>query len=210
MRRRLTDPVITTISGHPVEVLDPDEDSIHIHDIAHALSMTCRWVGHVREFYSVADHSLRVSDQALEEAAAAGLGPLDCVHAALHGLMHDAAEAYTGDLASPIKDRALIIGSGGEPDTVPFRRAEEVVQNRIRSALGLRHPTPIAVQLVHEADRRLLVTEDRDLRGGPTFDWDGFPEPLEWRIRPIGQADAKLRFLARWEALSRLAASKLP
>ena len=209
MRRRLTDPVIITISGHPVQVLDPDEGSICIHDIAHALSMTCRWVGHVREFYSVADHSLRVSDLALEGAAAAGLGSLDCVHAALHGLMHDAAEAYTGDLASPIKDRMLILGDG-ESETVAFRVAEDRILDRIRSALGLRDPAPIAVRLVHEADRRLLVTEDRDLRDGPTFDWDGYPPPLEWRIRPIDQADAKLRFLARWEALSRLAASKLP
>jgi 5'-deoxynucleotidase YfbR-like HD superfamily hydrolase len=208
MRRRLTDPIIATISGHLVEVLNPDEDSIHIHDIAHALSMTCRWVGHVREFYSVADHSLRVSELALEDAAAAGLGPADCVHAALHGLMHDAAETYTGDLASPVKDRALILGADGEP--VAFRVAEERIQEQIRAALGLRKPTPIAAQLVHEADRRLLVTEDRDLRGGPTFDWDGFPEPLEWRIRPIDQASAKLRFLARWEALSRLAVSNLP
>jgi len=64
-------------------------------DMAHALSQTCRYTGHYREFYSVAQHSVHVA----QELIAAGNSPEYC----LWGLMHDASEAYLADLAAPVK-----------------------------------------------------------------------------------------------------------
>ena len=74
---------ILTRMGIEFYPLDPRPDEILIHDIAHSLSLQCRWAGHCSEFYSVAEHSIRVSDYLLETC-----GP----SLALVGLMHDASE----------------------------------------------------------------------------------------------------------------------
>jgi len=75
-----------------VNVLKPDPATIKINDIAHALSHQCRFSGHTDTFYSVAQHSIMVSQM------------LDGTGFELHGLLHDAAEAYLIDIPSPVKD----------------------------------------------------------------------------------------------------------
>jgi uncharacterized protein len=79
-----------TFSGVKFYPLDAQVDEIKIEDIAHALSNICRWGGHSKSFYSVAQHCVLVSQ----------LVTKDC---ALEGLMHDASEAYLIDLPTPIK-----------------------------------------------------------------------------------------------------------
>jgi uncharacterized protein len=80
-----------TYSGLIIDLQgDPDSWVINIEDIAHALSNICRWGGHGRTFYSVAQHSFEVSWIAGDTFAFAGL-------------LHDAAEAYVGDMISPVK-----------------------------------------------------------------------------------------------------------
>jgi 5'-deoxynucleotidase YfbR-like HD superfamily hydrolase len=81
---------IRTNSGLYLDVFNPDPNSILIEDIAHALSMLCRFSGHINQFYSVAEHSLYVSYLLPEELR-------------LEGLLHDATEAYLVDLPTPIK-----------------------------------------------------------------------------------------------------------
>lgn len=82
-------------SGVYVNLLDPDPALICPADIAHHLGMTCRYGGGVRRFYSVAEHSLLVVD------LLRWLGqPAEIVVA---GLLHDAAEAYVGDVIAPLK-----------------------------------------------------------------------------------------------------------
>jgi 5'-deoxynucleotidase YfbR-like HD superfamily hydrolase len=72
-------------------------EDIRIHDIAHSLSNQCRCTGHSPQFYSVAQHSVTVAS--LIEKAGHGVG------VQLAGLLHDASEAYWGDVASPTKNR---------------------------------------------------------------------------------------------------------
>src|ERR1017187_10636100 len=76
---------ITTFSGIHFWPLLPNPADIRIEDIAHALSNQCRFAGHAREFYSVAEHSVRVSQLCPPEDA-------------LWGLLHDASEAYLTDV----------------------------------------------------------------------------------------------------------------
>lgn len=89
---------IRTYSGLYVDPLDPDPEVITIGDIAHALSMECRWNGHAQRFISVAEHSLNVVQYIRERHP-------DNFSLQLQALMHDASEAYLKDLPSPVKDR---------------------------------------------------------------------------------------------------------
>lgn len=87
-------PAIRTWSGRTFNLLDPDPASVSIKDIAHALSHICRFNGHSNRFYSVAEHSVLVAHAMLDNDPQANL---------LTGLLHDAAEAYLGDVTSPLK-----------------------------------------------------------------------------------------------------------
>ncbi|MEE9393747.1 MAG: metal-dependent phosphohydrolase [Planctomycetota bacterium] len=153
-------PTIMTASGRIVEFLDPQPDQIDVDDIAHALAMQCRFGGHTREFYSIAEHSVYVS--------------LACDKAdALYGLLHDASEAYLVDVPKPIKQRL--------PD---YQAIETPLQRAIYARFGLSEETPASVK---EADRRALVTEGRDLCA-PEWEfyrlpWEPYPEKIS-RGRP--------------------------
>lgn len=81
---------IRTYTGKYLDVFNPDPEQICIEDIAHALANTCRFGGHTREFYSVAQHSIMVCNRVQPELK-------------LQALMHDAAEAYLTDVPTPIK-----------------------------------------------------------------------------------------------------------
>lgn len=86
---------IETYSGHFINVKDPDPAAIALDDIAHALSNTCRYGGHCRTYYSVAEHAVLVS-QRLEQRGAS-------ITLQLAGLHHDDPEAYLTDIPRPIK-----------------------------------------------------------------------------------------------------------
>lgn len=78
---------IETYTGKKFWFLNPTTDMIDIEDISHALSNQCRYTGHIKHFYSVAEHCVHVSQ----------------LTGTLEGLLHDASEAYLTDIASPIK-----------------------------------------------------------------------------------------------------------
>lgn len=81
---------IETFSGVRFDLIEPKEDDILIEDIAHALSNLCRFSGHTKVFYSVAQHSLMLCDLVEEKYR-------------LQALLHDASEAYLSDIPSPLK-----------------------------------------------------------------------------------------------------------
>lgn len=83
--------LIYTASGKMFNLANPEPSQIDINDIAHSLSMQCRFAGHTPRFYSVAEHSLLVSDLLPDELK-------------LWGLLHDATEAYISDISSPVKN----------------------------------------------------------------------------------------------------------
>lgn len=82
---------IQIASGDVFDPMDPDPDKILLGDIATALSNQCRFTGHVQRFYSVAEHSVHVSRCVPPQHSKAAL-------------LHDASEAYIGDLNSPMKN----------------------------------------------------------------------------------------------------------
>jgi uncharacterized protein len=88
--RNVYDGIFNTVSGQTINLRNPSTESIDITDIASALSKLCRFGGNTTEFYSVAQHSVLV----------ALIAPENCK---LEALMHDATEAYLGDVISPLK-----------------------------------------------------------------------------------------------------------
>lgn len=167
---------IQTYVGKQFWPLAPRPEDLDIRDIAHSLSLQCRFNGHCGVFYSVAEHSVRVAEQLPGELA-------------LWGLLHDAAEAYLGDLTRPLKRQA---------EAQWFNDAEDELLRVIAATFGLAWPMPAAVRA---ADDVLLVTEARDLMVEPPADWRLEAEPLTERIEPLAAAVAESLFLERFETL---------
>ena len=155
--------------------------------IAHALRREMPLSnGHCSPFYSVAEHSVRVS-WLLEQQ-----GPRE----ALWGLMHDAAEAYLPDLGGPIK-KHFHLHDG--PHTESFDTAEDRLLAIIATALKFE---PIHYESIRQADLTLLITEARDLLGPPPEPWNISHPPLEERIDPWPPAAAEKAFLERFSELT--------
>lgn len=136
---KYVDGEICTYTGKWIAPLNPDPSKIDIQDIAHALSNQCRFTGHTREFYSVAQHSVLVS-QFCEPADA------------LWGLLHDASEAYLSDIARPIKREPGF----GEI----YTKCESLLMQAIGTHFNLPSEKPKSVTW---ADTALLRAEQRDL-----------------------------------------------
>jgi len=165
---------INTFTGAKVDPRSLRADQISVADIAHSLSLQCRFGGHCSTFYSVADHCLLVSSLCPPQHA-------------LWGLLHDAAEAYLLDLPAPLKD-------SGHPLGLHYTLAEASVLETIADHFGLSLPLP---RQVRDADRTALSTEWRDLMPNspaPT----GLPSPLPSPIRPLPPVTAEVRFLERY------------
>lgn len=121
---------IRVYSGQYVNLLNPDPDTILIEDIAHGLSMKNRWGGHTIYPYSVAQHSVFVSDICRNR---------------LEGLLHDATEAYLSDLPSPAKKLM--------PDYI-------AIENRLYSVIAKKFGIPEVISNdCKDADRVALVFE---------------------------------------------------
>lgn len=166
---------ISTYLGNRFYPLERRIDAIHIEDIAHGLAFQCRFNGQTRDFYSVAQHSLLVAD----------LVPPAQRRAAL---LHDASEAYVGDVVKPLK--VLL------PE---YAAIEEEVTALIAEHFQIDFRD---YHQIKRADLIALATEKRDLMPNSTESWSylaGF-EPLPARIQPMPPREAKAAFLQAWHA----------
>ena len=174
----MSDSWIQTFSGSKFNFLDPTPESIEIEDIAHSLSRICRFTGHVKcEHYSVAQHSVLVS---------LNCNPEDT----LHGLLHDASEAYISDLSSVLK-RTYILKD--------YKVLEHKIQSMIYEKFKLSIAEPVSVK---QTDIRMLATEARDLMSPLHPDWVQPCEPYSFTIVPMSPSEAKTAFLARFHELT--------
>lgn len=173
-----------TFTGRAFHLEDLDQNEIDILDIAHSLSMQCRFGGHSKQFYSIAEHSVRV----------ARVLPPDLQ---LRGLLHDAAEAYLQDTMRPRKLKIAAMAPS-------YAAWEDRVEQLVLGAFGLSGPMPNEVKV---ADVRLLMTERRDLLNPCERDWEYIAalqglEPLPEKIVPWSQDKAQVVFLEMFCHLS--------
>ena len=175
-------PYLQTVSGLWVNPFDPHPDQIDLGDIARALANQCRFGGHCRMFYSVAQHCVIVSELTEEQ----GGGTED----ALAALMHDAAEAYLGDLPHPIKHRSQLGAA--------FREAEEPLDRAIRDRFSVEEPSAA----VKRIDRALLASERRAF-SAETWHWPELAgvEPLDLELQAWSPDEAAEAFVRRFETL---------
>jgi 5'-deoxynucleotidase YfbR-like HD superfamily hydrolase len=158
-----------TASGRKINLLDPRPEDIYIEDIAHCLSNLCRYGGQTKQFYSVAEHSCRVAEAVPE------------VHKKW-ALLHDASEAYLGDVVRPLKYL---------PDMSVYREIEKKFEEVICERFGLSLEMPKMVKLF---DGILLATEMRDITNIPEAHWSQY-QTLPTKIIPMKQETAKLYFI---------------
>ncbi len=144
----MADTWLQSESGAELDLTDPHPTAIHWPDIASALGKTCRFGGHCKRFYSVAEHCCRVAD----------LLPGDL---RIYGLLHDAHEAWTGDIVHPVK---MLLG----PEITAL---EERIDSAIYGRAGITPPSPAVIAQVKIADLRMLATERRDLMPPPARPW---------------------------------------
>jgi hypothetical protein len=162
-----------TNSGRRYYPQDPQADEIDPHDIAHALSMLCRYGGHVDRFYSVAEHCVLMSEAVPPEHA-------------LQALLHDATEAYVVDVPRPVK-RYL----------TNYKEIEDKVWVAISNHFGVRY---LLSREVTEADNGILITEREALMKNAERPWpsvDGIFTPLDVVIHGWSPAEAEERYLVR-------------
>ncbi len=203
-----------TASGRAFNLLDPTPGMVTLDDIALHLAALCRFTGattterrlgakpvgrRVPCHYSVAQHSWLVAEY-LADTGKPQWG--------LRGLLHDAHEAYTGDLSSPMK---WAMSKGFLEGANAYRVIANRIQTTIETALGLGPVEPGEAEAVHLADLVLLATERRDVMAPSTDPRLTWPEHAPWSRRiEAGFAPWAARevFLNRFERFARLAPSR--
>lgn len=165
-----------TFTGRQFFPLHPHPEDIDPVDIAHALSLICRYGGHTSRFYSVAEHCVLMSHAVPH-------------HHALWALLHDATEAYVGDMVRPLKHHM--------PE---YREIEDQLMEVIARRFGL---DPVMPPAVKEADNRILLDERAALLKTPPVAWqqDGL-EPLGVDVRGVAPSIAEAAYMRRLRELT--------
>lgn len=172
-------PAIELSDGTRFHILDPDIDVIRPELIAASLSKLCRFTGHCAAFYSVAQHSVMVSRIVPDELA-------------MQGLLHDASEAFIGDLSRPLK----VVFDSLSPGLVAG--IEDRIHKAIAERFGTGFPHDPAVKV---ADNIALATEKRDIMAKSTPQWFNLPDPLPTPIHPLGPRGAYTDWMRRYEEI---------
>jgi len=171
----MNDTTMQTFTGKLVDLTRFTVEDVRLPDIAHALSCINRFTGHTVAPYSVAQHSVMVSRLCEPDDA-------------MWGLLHDASEAYLGDVARPLKVML--------PEYVSL---EKQIQQTIAKAFGLSWPMPPAIKI---ADNRALIAEKRALMS-VEHDWCIEADPVHTPINPYCWQQAKQLFENRFKELAK-------
>lgn len=169
--------ILQTSEDNYFDYVEPNAGQIYIRDIAKALSKQCRFNGHCSHFYSVAQHSIHVAELAPPELKVAAL-------------LHDAAEAYMGDIPTPLKKLL--------PE---YKQMEIRVEKVIFECYGVPYEKIFDIK---RFDLILLATEKRDLMPaayGENWSMLNGIEPLDQRIRPWNADVAEKEFLNMWDEI---------
>ncbi len=164
-----------TATGRAFYPLDPRPMEIHIEDIAAALSKLCRYGGHCKRFYSVAEHCVLMARVASPSVA-------------FEALMHDASEAYLSDVIRPVKSSL--------PEYLTIERRLEVA---IAERFDLVYPMPAEVKRL---DNAILADECDQAMARPPQDWKLIEPPLGVRLEFWSPDKAEYEFLAAFRRLS--------
>lgn len=180
----VADPWMPTARGAVFPLLGPAAADVDFRAVAEGLAKACRFAGQLAAFYSVAQHSVVVADMLPPEARP-------------YGLLHDAHEAFVGDIPTPVEEALRRLGAG---DAVG--RLKAGLDAAIFPAAGLAWPLPANIAyMVRCADLTALATERRDLlAAGPAWGRD-LPPPLARVITPWPwhrALDAYVDRLRRW------------
>jgi hypothetical protein len=174
---------IRLFSGAMFDYNNPAACDVAIEDIAHAASQICRFAGHTKHFYSVAQHAVNAS-----MIVAPGFE--------FDALMHDTAESFTNDIPTPLKVAVPM-----------FKELELRIEAAMAAKFNFAFPLPAEVKLV---DTQMLGFEKAALLPQDTSQWEmlqGVPLPDHLRqridLRSWAPEQAKRNFLARYEELSR-------
>lgn len=168
---------IHTFTGREFWPMDPRAADVDIEDIAHALSMQCRYAGHGLQFYSVGEHSVRVAGWLSFTGE-----PRSTI---LQGLLHDATEAYLVDVPRPVK--AFLVG---------YREAEA----KVWEAVAQRFDLPLALApAVHQADNRIIADEmaQNMVKPDPAYN-----DPLGITLQFWSPKEAEAQFLSTFYKLT--------
>jgi len=161
-----------TYTGKRFDFINVDVDNIDIVDIAHSLAYSCRYGGHCKEFYSIAQHSVICSAYVPQEYQ-------------FEALMHDAAEAYIGDIVSPLK---------GQLRNLPA--IERVIEQSIANKFGLIYPFP---PVILKVDRQLALAE-RKFLFNDLIPWDIHEDPLDLpKLAPWHPIQAESTFMQAFD-----------
>lgn len=160
---------MVTHSGKKVSILAPSPDSILLSDIAHSLSLQCRYNGQVDRMYSVAEHTLKGAVIAMQE------GDEELLKA---WLLHDASEAYVGDIIRPVKVYLPL-----------FKQIEE----GFIKVLYEKFDTPRREEEVYRIDNIMCALEKENLLPNNTEVWQGLPDVSYYRnhFKSWGASDWK-------------------
>jgi hypothetical protein len=168
---------IELLNGKMFDFMNPDPHAMSIEEFAHVAGNICRFAGHVRYFYSLAQHLLNTSlivDQRFRKAA----------------LLHDKSEGYTNDIVTPLKIQVPL-----------FKDIETAIEAGESAVYGIPYPFPPEVKL---ADLQMLAIEKSILK--PSASHWAILDGIEWEhlvdhcvMAPMTPEMAKAAFLQRWE-----------
>jgi 5'-deoxynucleotidase YfbR-like HD superfamily hydrolase len=182
-----SDTFIATITNKRIYPFSLDKSEIDIEDIAHALARICRFNGHLRYHYSVAEHSVNVAEELKLRGASKELR--------LFGLLHDASEAYIADIPRPLKDWI--------PEYLEIEKdlQRKIIEKVVFDVMGVYKLSKEEMNLLNHVDSLLAKYEAQEYMG--KYSWNESEEKLLIRLtHPMSHNVAQRAFLGEYSYLT--------